>query len=316
MQEYGRMDELSIVILSHNRLDCINGHWTALLETCDLHGAEVIVVDNASTDGSIEVLKALRTKYSAMKLCLNASNSGVGAGRNAGYKLATRQFIVSLDDDAEISCRDLAKIPDIFDELTDSGILAFKIFDVVKHSYLNDFGQKRCLVANFAGAGQAFRATLFAKIGYLDELCTFGGEEFDMSVRAFSAGFTTVYLPEVIVTHHSVVRQLTEQQDRRVKWLYNFVRIYFSHFPVGMATVLTMRSLASHLVSGHQKFGLAIFFPLLRSVWVGMQDGVKGRKLVSSDTVRFYSSNTLEPQFGNVSLSSKVVAKFSGRLVK
>ena len=96
------MIKISIIILSHNRLDDLRANLPALLSGLGTE-MELVVVDNASTDGSCEFLDEFREVYPTVKLVLHDSNTGVAIGRNSGFRVATGEYVVSLDDDAVMS---------------------------------------------------------------------------------------------------------------------------------------------------------------------------------------------------------------------
>ena len=94
---------MSVVVLTHDNLaltrDCLES-----IETCsDYRNLEVIVVDNASTDGSVEWLTEWAAQDSpaghARLLVLNRDNAGFAAGNNAGLRRARGEVLVLLNND-------------------------------------------------------------------------------------------------------------------------------------------------------------------------------------------------------------------------
>ena len=91
--------ELSIIIVSWNLQDLI-GQAIDSAFAQDLTSCEIIVVDNGSTDGSIEQLRAYEsTATHTYKLILNDENRGLGPARNQGRAEAAGKYIVFLDGD-------------------------------------------------------------------------------------------------------------------------------------------------------------------------------------------------------------------------
>lgn len=92
-------DRVSIVVLNWNSSDlgvlavgsAVDQNWPDV---------EVVVVDNASEDDSLE---RIRTSYPHLRIVVNDDNLGFGAGMNTGIELATGEFIVPLNCDAELS---------------------------------------------------------------------------------------------------------------------------------------------------------------------------------------------------------------------
>jgi hypothetical protein len=269
----------------------------------------VVVVDNASHDGSVEFLQKLRAAFPELQLHLNGTNLGVGGGRNVGFRAARGQYILYLDDDTLMEVADIVKLPLYFQTHCEAGILAFRVWDILSGRYLNDFGETPCSdIANFAGAGHAIRAELFRRIGYLDELCTFGAEELDFSIRAHSAGFTTVYLPRPIVLHYNKARAGRLLLERRERYLYNFIRVLFKHFPIPLAGTFAFRLLSSHIRAGIKNHGIRVIMSLCICAYTAIKAGLDNHTCVSIDTIRFYRRPDLLPDYGNIPIMKKILS--------
>lgn len=94
-REMDGAESLSIVVLSFNRREAL-AKTLGELEVWARAGAEVIVVDNASSDGSADMVAE---RFGWARLERLAENRAI-AGFNAGARLATREFVLILDDDA------------------------------------------------------------------------------------------------------------------------------------------------------------------------------------------------------------------------
>jgi len=92
---------VSIVILNWNGkqdLDkCIKSIWA----NTTYRDFEIVVSDNGSTDGSIELLEALKKKGRVHKVLLNGKNLGFGGGNNVGIEAAKGEFLILLNNDTE-----------------------------------------------------------------------------------------------------------------------------------------------------------------------------------------------------------------------
>jgi GT2 family glycosyltransferase len=87
---------LSIIILSHNRPDALEKTLSALTSDPALKGAEIIVADNASNEGTLD---RLRVKFRDARFIDLPENKGI-AGFNAGVSRAKGDVVLILDDDA------------------------------------------------------------------------------------------------------------------------------------------------------------------------------------------------------------------------
>ena len=88
--------ELSIVIVSYNTQDVLRRCLAAVFEFTKGLGFEVIVVDNASIDGSVEMIRA---EFPSVRLIQNNTNMGFAAGQNRGIEAATGACILILNSD-------------------------------------------------------------------------------------------------------------------------------------------------------------------------------------------------------------------------
>ena len=305
---------LSIVILSHNRKSELETNLPPLASL--IPQIELIVVDNASSDGSREFLQCFKIKHPSVILVLNEENRGVAGGRNTGFPLANRPFIVALDDDTFLPIATLQEIPGKFYQYPSAGVIAFNIVHPLTGELQNDHGDQPCQVANHHGAGFAFRAELFKITGGIDEECNFGAEELDFSIKVRAAGMGNLFLPELIAFHNSIPRKKVISQFRRIRREYNNVRIYFKYFPLGMAFRNSFRYLYWTVSSWKTLYGLISALQLFLAAGRGMVSGVRNRHHLPDEVVAFYNNPLLQPEFGNVPTVRKALwCKFS-RLFK
>jgi GT2 family glycosyltransferase len=289
----------SVVILSHNRLGVLTRNLTRAL--CDLPGdSEIIVVDNASDDGTREFLADICRREPRITGLWNDKNTGVAAGRNRGFRAARGSFVVALDDDAYPHPDLVRRIPAVFGSHPKAGVLAFRVLHATTGLEQNPHGNLARPVANFHGAGHAIRREVFDAVGYLDERCSFGGEELDFSIRCHSAGYETLYLPDLVVEHDSFLRPGPAGADRRRKWVQNYARVLYKHFPTARASLYGCRFLYMSARAAHLHYGRSLVVQLVVAFLTGMREGLQCHAPVPRSTLLFYSDETLRPEFGNV----------------
>jgi hypothetical protein len=92
---------ISIIIVSYNTVDILRECLTSVMTHCDAVTTEVIVVDNASSDGSCVMV---RREFPGVRLVSLTDNKGFGGGNNAGVEVATAPYIMLLNSDAILSC--------------------------------------------------------------------------------------------------------------------------------------------------------------------------------------------------------------------
>ena len=308
-----RLSRIHLVVLSHNRLDCLPRLFENLVVPAANYDAQVTIVDNASGPAVREYLGKYRS-IPGMEVVFVEENLGVAAGRNIGFKRGNRECIVYLDDDGLFPVRSLERVPKMFDQLPSAGLLAFRVVNGVTGIVENDHGLTRSCVGNFHGAGHAIRRAVFERVGYLDESCFFGAEEIEFSMRARNAGFPTVYVPEIEVRHFSLKHSEGGAARRRLLWARNYAMVLFRYLPFGTAALFSLRSLVAYAWSGARHIGFrSVLLP--PAMIVGMFRGLIHRTPLNSENVAFYTNPETRPDLGNISLSSKMRKKLaSGKL--
>src|SRR5207237_803956 len=122
---------VSVVVLSHNRREELVRNVETLCAVKAQEGFELIVVDNASNDGTRSELLRLKEEHPGLLLILSDVNAGVAGGRNLGWRAASREFILNLDDDTRV---DLAAIRALYAAATasqDIGIVTPRVVHAV-----------------------------------------------------------------------------------------------------------------------------------------------------------------------------------------
>jgi len=92
---------VSIVVLNYNGKDLVANCLKSLAAT-EFEDYEILVVDNGSTDGSVEYLKANYSANPRIIVHENKKNLGFAGGNNVGIGLARGKYIVLLNDDVQV----------------------------------------------------------------------------------------------------------------------------------------------------------------------------------------------------------------------
>ena len=211
---------VSVVIVNLNGRamlgDCLRSLWRQ-----EYQDFEVVVVDNGSTDGSMEFLGSLsdrRLRTVALRV-----NRGFAAGCNAGIHAATGEYIATLNNDAQAEPGWLEALVAVLDEDSHTGMCASKILfagdrrriDKVGHLiYMDglnhgrgsgevDTGQfDRVEEVLFPDAAAAlYRREMLDQIGLFDELFFAYGDDADLGLRGRIAGWMCIYVPTALVYH-------------------------------------------------------------------------------------------------------------------
>lgn len=303
------LSNISIVVLSFNRRNTLGRNLIALAQMVEETGCELIVVDNASTDGSPEMIADILSGKTNTHFILNNSNLGVAGGRNTGWREATRDFILNIDDDISLSAHDALQMASVLQSSNDIGIVGPRILDFDTGSVQYSYGSIELELANFQGACHMIRRDVACKVGFNDEGCSFGGEELDLAIRVRAAGYKVIFTPDAAVLHDHQIRTGHEAKGRRKRWVYNFTRVFYKHFPLRAALPFSLRYLLSHVVSGVRAFGPGFGLTLTRAALRGCRDGRRQHKPVPPHVVRFYRNPDLRPEFGNRPLWRKLMKR-------
>jgi glycosyltransferase involved in cell wall biosynthesis len=115
--------KLSLVVPAYNERDNLAPLLAEIAAALDgsVRQYEVIVVDDGSTDGSVEVLKALQPRYPQLRVIVFERNAGQTAAFAAGFRAARAPVVVTLDADLQ---NDPADIPRLLETLERTGATA------------------------------------------------------------------------------------------------------------------------------------------------------------------------------------------------
>ncbi|MGQ9888434.1 MAG: glycosyltransferase family 2 protein [Aggregatilineales bacterium] len=182
---------------------------------------EVIVADNASSDGSQALLRA---RYPWARLVELPANRGFTGACNAGMRAARGAFIALLNNDTEADRGWAAAVVDAFARHPEAGSVASKmlLFDRRDHIHTTgdyftvdgragnrgvwerDEGQydREEHVFSACGGAAVYRRAMLDQIGLLDDAFFFSGEDVDLGWRAQLAGWRCLYTPAAVVYHH------------------------------------------------------------------------------------------------------------------
>jgi GT2 family glycosyltransferase len=187
----------SFVIVNYNRKDEI---LLTISKTKDLikHDAtnyEIVVVDNASTDGSAD---AIKQEFPEVVLITNPVNTGAPAW-NIGFAKAKGKYFIILDDDSHIESG-LEDALSYLDSQANVGILALNISGgAYQTKHWKNLEEK----VGFIGCGAIFRKELYDKIGGYADWIFLYSNEWDLGIRTIEAGYKVVYFENCRVTHRA-----------------------------------------------------------------------------------------------------------------
>ncbi len=216
---------ISAIICTHNRESYLGAAIDSLLEQ-DFEGEyEVIVVDNASTDRTHEIVEA-RLPHPRLQYVYEAV-TGLSVARNTGAKAASSPILAYLDDDAVASRHWLQVLHDAYQQNDKLAIAGGKVTliwppDVTPPAWLStnlagnlgayDLGDEAIAIERPGltprGLNYSIRKTFLDRIGGFDaNLGRVGknllsNEELHMTELALDLGWHVTYLPKALVAHN------------------------------------------------------------------------------------------------------------------
>ncbi len=240
--------ELSIVVLSWNTLELTRRCLRSVLGRDHGLALEVIVVENASHDGSAAMVER---EFPAARLLKNGKNEGYARGNNQGIALARAPLVLLLNSDTEV--RDPAEGPGTLRTLVEflrfPGLAVGFLYDSwferrfgrgksVRRYFMEDFDHLHDAdVDQPPGACLLLRRDLLARIGGFDESLFLFFNDVELCRAVADAGCRIRYLARPEVLHH-VGRSTAQFKDVVAEWVVNRVRYYRKrHGLLGVATV-------------------------------------------------------------------------------
>jgi GT2 family glycosyltransferase len=225
--------DLSIIIVNWNStawlLKCLESVYAQTHETT----FEIIVVDNASPDGDVGLVKE---RYPKVILIESPANLGFAGANNLGFRSATGEYVVFLNPDTELvnpafdrmlpQVRSLPSLgtagctllnedgsiqtaciqtfPTILNQLLDMDVIRnrFPACSLWNIAPLFAGGTEPSRVEVISGACVLLKREVFAQVGMFSEEYFMYAEDLDLSYKASQAGFTNYYLPEGRIIHY------------------------------------------------------------------------------------------------------------------
>ncbi len=255
------MSRAVVLVLTWNGAEYIRACLDALAVQQGHTEYDVLVVDNASSDDTANIVAA---EYPDVALIRNATNLGFAQGNNVGIQAVLEErttttpapdVIVLLNQDTTVAPDWLAQLLAAFEQYPNAGVLGCKIYDpdgrTLQHTggsvsfplatpEHRGSGEQDCgqydtpeLFAYVTGAAMAIRRTVIERIGGLDAGFTPAYfEDTDFCFRARAAGFDVLYVPNATLHHAEGARSQNARHQRR--YHRNRIRFVLRHCPLDL----------------------------------------------------------------------------------
>ncbi|MBI5360612.1 MAG: glycosyltransferase family 2 protein [Planctomycetes bacterium] len=228
--------DISIIIVNYNTRDFIEKCLLSIYSRRHKASFEVFVVDNASNDGSVEMV---RDKFPSVNLTANPQNTGFGAANNIAMKKSSGEYILLLNSDAELTdyaldnCVDFMRnhpacgimggkllypdgttqvsvcpFPSLYIAFTQHLLLVrlfpnSRIFAPHRNALSKSDYEKEQKVDWVSGAFMAVNRKCLEQTGLFDEKFFLYYEETDLCLRCHNAGWEIWYSPSAAAIHYA-----------------------------------------------------------------------------------------------------------------
>jgi N-acetylglucosaminyl-diphospho-decaprenol L-rhamnosyltransferase len=126
--------QVAVVVVSYNTKDLLLECLASVFDSAQNRSIELVVVDNASEDGSSE---AVREAYSNARLIQNATNLGFGAACNQGIRATSSKFILLLNSDARLTAEAFQALCDCLEQNERCGAAGCRLIDEAGAEVIN-----------------------------------------------------------------------------------------------------------------------------------------------------------------------------------
>ena len=207
----------TIVIPNYNGIQYLEACLDSLL--ADDYQGQLLVVDNASTDGSYELLE----KYPTVNVIRLDYNTGFCGAVNAGIRAAETEYVILLNNDVEVEKGFVLELEKAMDDNPKAFSGNAQMRMLKNPEYMDNAGDYYCALGwaydygkgkkaapkyqkprrIFASCGGAaiYRKEIFDQIGLFDEKHFAYLEDIDIGYRARIYGYENIYVPNAIVYH-------------------------------------------------------------------------------------------------------------------
>ncbi|MDR0733645.1 MAG: glycosyltransferase family 2 protein [Dysgonamonadaceae bacterium] len=253
--------KLSIIIVNYNVKYYLEQCLDSVLKSAHNQDTEIFVVDNHSSDGSLEYLIP---KFPTVRFINNQENVGFSTANNQAIAQAQGEYILLLNPDTALGENTLTQVCRFMDNNKRAGAVGVKMLDGFGqflpeskrgfpspwHSFTKMSGLSKLFprskvfggyhlgyldenetheVGALAGAFMMLRRETIEKSGSLDNRFFMYGEDIDLSYRINQAGYANFYLPCPIIHYKG---ESTRKDIRYVKHFYAAMLIFFDkHYP-------------------------------------------------------------------------------------
>ena len=297
---------VSVVTPNYNGKKFLKAFFESLNNDSELIG-EVIIVDNASTDGSKEYIEGSTFNF-PVRLIENTENVGFSPAVNQGIEKAQYEYIFSLNNDTEVKKGSIKALVDLMSSDDNIFSLQAKMLQYNNKDLIDDVGDEYNLLAwtkktgenhssseytevceiFSACAGAAmYRKSLLLELGMFDDNFFAYMEDVDLAIRSRIYGYKNLLCPDAVVYHIGSATSGSRYNEFKVRLAArNNVWVVYKNLPIPLKIVnfifLFFGFLIKYLFFKKKGFG--------STYMSGIREGLSSRSKI--DKVKFKSKNT------------------------
>ena len=268
------MKSVSIIIVNYNVKEFLPNLIQSISKAVKNVSSEIIIVDNASQDGSAEFIC---NKFPFITLIENRENLGFSKANNIGLKVATGEYLLLLNPDTILSEDTIDVMIKFFDENPDAGIAGCKIlnpdgsfqlacrrsfpgpwnsfckvtglsslfpgsrvFAKYNLTYLNEYETYE--VDAISGSFMMIKRNVYENVGGLDEQFFMYGEDLDWCYRIQKAGYKVYYVHSTQIIHYKGESTKRSSLDE-TNFFYNAMHLFVKkHLSSSFLVEMILRS--------------------------------------------------------------------------
>ena len=298
--------KVSVVTPNYNGERFLKTFMDSLNEDSEYIG-EVIIVDNGSSDGSIDYLKNNRFNF-PLVLIENKENLGFSPAVNQGILKAKHDLIFSINNDTEIKKGSIKALADLISSSDDIFSVQAKMLQYTNKELIDDVGDEYNLLAwtkktgenhhsdeysevmdifsSCAGAAM-YKKPVLNEIGLFDDNFFAYMEDVDLAIRSKINGYRNLLCPDAIVYHIGSATSGSRYNEFKVRLAArNNVWVVYKNIPIPLKIVnfifLFLGFLIKYLFFVKKGFGSTYL--------EGIREGLSTRNKI--DKVKFKTKNT------------------------
>ena len=240
--------KLSVVVVNFNTCSLLKQGLNTLVRAGKYIDHELIVIDDASTDGSVQML---HDEFTDVKLIQNHKTLGMARSRNLGIEQATGEYVLLVNADTISGKKTLENVVDFMDTHPDAGGVGVRmltprgkfltesrtgvtkpwgallkltglaryftksrLYKIDNDSWIEDEEFDITEVDVINGAFMLIRKSVFNEVGLLDERLATFGHDVDLSFRMRLAGYKNYYYPKTYILNFG------KQLKPKFTWAY------------------------------------------------------------------------------------------------